>query len=86
VSDEDPGVRPAPAQSAGQGAEERSGRRTDLRTFLKEVRGELRRVAWPSRRVLASYSVVVIVAVSILTAFIFALDQVFGQLTLWVFG
>lgn len=60
--------------------------RTGTRQFLKEVRGELKRVAWPSRKEIASYSVVVIVSVSLITAFIFAIDFAFGQLILRIFG
>jgi len=60
--------------------------RTGLRQFLREVRQELKRVAWPSRKELASYSVVVLVAVVLVTVFVFALDQVFGQLVFWIFG
>lgn len=54
--------------------------------FLGEVRGELKRVHWPSRGEVASYSLVVLVAVTLLTALVFAFDQAFGALVLWVFG
>ena len=54
--------------------------------FLREVRGELRRVHWPSRSEVASYSLVVLVAVTLLTALVFAFDQAFGSLVLWIFG
>lgn len=60
--------------------------RIGARQFVKEVRGELKRVAWPSRKEVASYSLVVLVSVSLITAFIFALDQAFGQLILRIFG
>ncbi|MDP8969781.1 MAG: preprotein translocase subunit SecE [Actinomycetota bacterium] len=60
--------------------------RIGARQFLKEVRGELKRVAWPSRKEVASYSLVVLVSVSLITAFIFVLDQAFGQLILRIFG
>jgi preprotein translocase subunit SecE len=53
--------------------------RTGPRQFLREVRGELRKVAWPSRREIASYSLVVLVAVSVMLLYIFLLDQLFGQ-------
>lgn len=59
--------------------------RTSVSQFLKEVRLELRRVNWPSRREVMSYSVVVLVAVSLLTLFVALLDQAFGQLVLWMF-
>jgi preprotein translocase subunit SecE len=60
--------------------------RTGPRQFLREVRGEMKRVAWPSRKEVASYFVVVLVTVTILMAFVFALDSLFGQFVLWIFG
>ncbi|MPZ89704.1 MAG: preprotein translocase subunit SecE [Nitriliruptorales bacterium] len=60
--------------------------RTGPRTFLREVRGELKRVAWPSRKEVGSYSVVVLVTVTLLTLFVFALDQVFAQVVFRIFG
>lgn len=53
--------------------------------FLREVRLELRRVNWPSRGEVASYSLVVLVAVTLLTTYVALLDQAFGQLVLWMF-
>jgi preprotein translocase subunit SecE len=60
--------------------------RTSVAQFMREVRLELRRVNWPSRREVASYSLVVLVAVSLLTLFVALIDQVFGQFVLRVFG
>jgi preprotein translocase subunit SecE len=61
-------------------------KRTGLRQFLREVRGELKRVAWPSRQEVTSYSVIVLVTVTIVGAYIFGLDTLFGRLILWIFG
>jgi preprotein translocase subunit SecE len=60
--------------------------RTSIAKFMREVRLELRRVNWPSRREVASYSLVVLVAVSLLTLFVALIDQLFGQFVLQVFG
>jgi preprotein translocase subunit SecE len=60
--------------------------RTGPRQFVRETRGELKRVQWPTRRELLSYSAVVLVAVSILTLYVFGLDQAFGQIVFWMFG
>ncbi|HSK96165.1 MAG TPA: preprotein translocase subunit SecE [Euzebyales bacterium] len=60
-------------------------RRFNLVRFLREVQVELRRVHWPSRREVASYSLVVLVAVSLLTTYVALLDRGFGQLVLWMF-
>ena len=47
--------------------------------FVREVRGELRKVAWPTRAEVIKYSIVVLVAVVMLTALIFGLDYAFGE-------
>ena len=47
--------------------------------FFREVRGELRKVAWPTRSEVINYSIVVLIAVVVLTALIFGLDFVFGE-------
>ena len=60
--------------------------RTSPRQFLREVRSELRKVAWPARKELISYSIVVLVSVSIVTLYITGLDYVFGQAILRMFG
>ena len=60
--------------------------RTSPRVFLREVRSELRKVAWPARKELFSYSLVVLVSVSIITLYITGLDQVFGTLIVRIFG
>jgi preprotein translocase subunit SecE len=48
--------------------------------YVREVRGELRKVAWPTRSEVVNYTIVVLVTVVILTGFVFALDYVFGEL------
>ena len=54
-------------------------KRTRPGQFLKEVRQELRKVAWPSRKELLAYTTVVLVAVVVLTSIVFALDLVFTK-------
>lgn len=78
----------APAESsAGAAPARRKGKqRTSPRQFLREVRSELRKVAWPGRKELISYSIVVLVSVSLITLYITALDQVFGAFIIRVFG
>ena len=55
-------------------------KRAGTRQFLKEVRQELRKVDWPSRRELISYTVVVLVTVIVMTSLVFGLDFVFSKL------
>jgi preprotein translocase subunit SecE len=61
-------------------------RRTPPREFLKQVRAELRKVNWPTRKELLAYTMVVLVAVVFLTALVFALDLSFSKAILRVFG
>jgi len=61
-------------------------KRTPPRVFLKEVRGELKKVAWPTRHELVGYTIVVLVAVVVLTALVFGMDLVFAKGVLRIFG
>ena len=74
--------REAATTSARRSAAPTEGKkkRTGARQFLKEVRQELRKVDWPSRRELISYTVVVLVTVIVMTTFVFGLDFVFSKL------
>ena len=64
----------------------RSRTRTSRRMFFREVRQELKKVAWPTRREVVSYTVVVLVSTIVLTAIVFGLDFVFGRLAIRMFG
>ncbi|HET7235767.1 MAG TPA: preprotein translocase subunit SecE [Actinomycetota bacterium] len=59
--------------------------RTGARQFLKEVRQELKKVIWPTRRELGTYTVVVLVTVIVLTSYVFGLDVLFSKFVLNVF-
>ena len=61
-------------------------KRTKPTEFVKEVRGELRKVAWPTRAETINYSIIVFVAVVILMAFVGAMDWVFGDFVLKLFN
>lgn len=61
-------------------------KRTPPVQFLREVRAELRKVAWPTRTELLSYTVVVLVAVVVLTSLVFGLDLSFSKAVLQIFG
>ena len=75
-------ARPATRQSGAPATRER----TKPRQFLKEVGAELRKVAWPSREEVVSYSLVVLVASIVIAAIIFAMDYVFFKAVLSLFG
>ena len=58
---------------------ERVGRLKRTIRFLREVRAELKKVAWPSRNEVFTYTVVVLVSVTFVTLFTFGLDYLFGK-------
>ncbi len=60
--------------------------RTSPRTYLHEVRGELRKVAWPTRAEVARYSLIVLLTLIVLTSLIFGLDYAFANSVLFLFG
>ena len=60
--------------------------RTGARQFLKEVRQELTKVDWPTRRELVSYSIVVLVTITVLTTYVFGLDSLFTRFVFDVLG
>jgi len=53
--------------------------------FARQVRGELRKVAWPTRGEVINYSIVVLMALLVLTAIIFGLDYVFAKGVIFLF-
>ncbi|MQY18302.1 Protein translocase subunit SecE [Nocardia sp. RB20] len=54
--------------------------------FLKEVVQELRKVIWPSRKQMVTYTTVVLVFVVFTVAFISLLDLAFNWGVNWLFG
>ncbi|MFA5892198.1 MAG: preprotein translocase subunit SecE [Actinomycetota bacterium] len=64
---------------------EKQGRIKRWRRFLREVWSELKKVAWPSRGEVITYTVVVLVSVIAITSFVFVLDLAFGKAVLQVF-
>ena len=53
--------------------------------FLREVRDELAKVIWPSRKEVITYSIVVIVTVLVMGLFIFGLDVLFSRVVVDLF-
>jgi preprotein translocase subunit SecE len=60
--------------------------RTGFRQFLREVRGELKKVAWPDRKQMLTYTLVVVVTVVVLTSYVFGLDFFIGEGIFAIFG
>jgi preprotein translocase subunit SecE len=78
-------IRKRPAAKAAPTPRAKS-ERTSPRQFLREVTAELRKVAWPTRSETINYSIIVLVALVVLTSFIFVVDYAFSQLVLKLFN
>ena len=61
------------------------GRVERARLFLSEVRNELRRVTWPSRKEVYATTVVVILTSLFFGLYLFALDFGVNSLIQWIF-
>jgi len=57
-----------------------------IRLFLRQVVAELRKVIWPTRKELVTYTIVVLVFASVFAAFVVLLDLGLGRLNFVIFG
>ncbi len=65
---------------------QRSRERTGFRQFLREVRQELKKVAWPTKEETTTYTVVVLTVTTVLTLVTFGLDFFFRRSILQLLG
>jgi preprotein translocase subunit SecE len=56
-----------------------------MRTFLTEVRNELKRVTWPSRKEVYATTFVVILTSVFFGVYLFGLDMIFNAVVQWIF-
>ena len=89
-ADGSPAARRAPAGQGSRAARAPgkgpSGRkRTSPIQFTREVRDEMRQVAWPSRSELINYTSVVITTLFLMIGLIFVLNLAFGRLITLLF-
>ena len=64
----------------------RSGRRrTSPGTFVREIRDEMRQVAWPSRAEMLNYTAVVLTTLVLMISLIFVLNYAYGKAILFLF-
>jgi preprotein translocase subunit SecE len=62
------------------------GRIRSLSVFYKQVVAELRKVIWPTRKELVTYTTVVLVFVVVMVLLVSVFDFAFSQAVLKVFG
>ena len=70
----------AAKQSRGRGqGKGKAGEKRPRGSFLRDVRAEMGKVSWPTRKDLVQSTIVVLVAVAIAATYTFALDTVFSR-------
>jgi preprotein translocase subunit SecE len=74
------------AGNGGDAAADAGSGRTPPAQFLREVRSELRKVAWPSRREVVSYTIVVLVTTTVLTMIVWGMDEVIRRAVINTLG
>jgi preprotein translocase subunit SecE len=75
----------APAERRRPSAPSPNRDRTSPAEYLQEVKGELRKVAWPSKPEVVNSTLIVLVAVTIMTSLIFGFDWAFSHLVFWLY-
>ena len=78
-------ARPTPSAKAAS-APKKENIFKRFRRFLREVVAELRKVIWPNRKQMVTYTSVVLVFVIFMVAFISGLDLGFTKAVSWLFG
>jgi preprotein translocase subunit SecE len=80
-------------QTRGQSAERRSGSgaagkrdRTSPALFTRQVAAELRKVIWPTRNELVTYTAAALMFITFMSVIVLTLDYGFTNLMFWVFG
>lgn len=66
--------------------DEKTGFFRRIPLFLRQVSAELRKVVWPTKQQLVTYTSVVIVFVILIAILVSILDLAFARLMLFVFG
>ena len=58
---------------------------SNTRTFFTEVRNEMRRVTWPSRREVYATTVVVVLVSAFFGTYLWGVDLLLDRLVSWIF-
>jgi preprotein translocase subunit SecE len=78
-------VNKIPARTGGEGGNRVTAWWTNSRTFLTEVRNEMKRVTWPSRKEVYATTVVVILTSTFFGLYLWGLDLALSAAINWVF-
>lgn len=54
--------------------------------FTKQIVAELRKVRWPTRWELITYTIVVMFFVLVMIGYVMGVDYLFGEAVMWLYG
>ena len=66
--------------------EEKLGLFARVGLYYRQVVSELKKVVWPTRKMLTTYTAVVLVFVTFIIAVVSVIDLVLTKVVFWVFG
>ncbi len=69
-----------------ESTEQKLGLFARIGLFYRQVLSELKKVVWPTRKQLSTYTAVVLVFVLFIIAVVSLLDLVLTKIVFWVFG
>ena len=78
--------KPRAPERKSRPAQQQTKERTSPRMFFSEVRGELRKVAWPTRQEVINSTIIVLIAIVVMTTLIFGFDYVSAKAVLFLYG
>lgn len=79
-------ARAEPAEGRSRRETDRVGVFSRIGRFIREVVAELRKVIWPTRKELLTYTAVVVVFLTVMVSVVAVLDFAFARAVLFVFG
>ena len=81
-----PDAKGRPTRARDDSRAPRVGLFSRMFRFLREVVAELRKVIWPTRKQMITYTSVVLVFLAVMVALIAGLDVALARGVLWLFG
>jgi preprotein translocase subunit SecE len=77
--------KPRAPERKGQPQQSPKKEKVGAKQYFSEVRGELKKVAWPTRKEVINSTLVVLIAVVVMTTLIFGFDYLSSKFVLFLF-
>ena len=77
--------KPRAPERKGQPQQQATKEKVGPRRYLSEVRGELKKVAWPTKKEVINSTIIVLIAVVFMTSLIFGADYLWAKAVLFLY-